>query len=557
SRRRKAGYGVADAWQAVVSPRLRPLSQRELDVLGLGLVALGVFLGFVLYGHWNGGRVGEGLADGLAWLLGAIRYVTPVALVCAGGLAVLRPVLPSLRPFAAGGLCLFGALTLALAADTLGIAPAGPRHGFWHPAYFQARGGVVGEALYWASSRLASNLGSDILAVFLFVAGLPLITGASIAGALGATGRGMADTTRVLRRSGHRLGDLGRDLGRGLAGAAGGGGDSDALEAGAGAGAALAVRDRRPGSPGDRDDRLPPEPVDAEPIVRATHVEAPPADGEAAGAHGRRAEPKAERSIEDDPDEPAARGVTRAGAAPSPDQLTPRGRFRASVTDDPDFEWRLPDPRVLRRSTPEQARPDTAGQERVAAALLEALGHHGIEATIVGTVAGPHITRYELRLKPGIKLSKVAGLKDDLAYALAATEIRILAPIPGKQAVGVEVPNDHRRLVQLGDVFQEPPAGWSPLSVWLGKDVSGRAIGADLAKMPHLLLAGTTGSGKSATINAMLSSILLRASPREVRVVLVDPKQVELNHYEAIPHLLTPVITSPRMAANALANLVR
>ena len=176
---------------------------------------------------------------------------------------------------------------------------------------------------------------------------------------------------------------------------------------------------------------------------------------------------------------------------------------------------------------------------------------------MIGRVTGPHITRYELRLAPGTKVAKVAQLKDDLAYALAATEIRILAPIPGKQAVGVEVPNARRRIVHLGDVFQQPPADWSPLTVWLGKDIAGRAIGADLAKMPHLLVAGTTGAGKSACVNAMLCSILLRATPHEVRVVLVDPKQVELNHYESIPHLLTPVITSPRMAANALQNLVK
>ncbi len=175
----------------------------------------------------------------------------------------------------------------------------------------------------------------------------------------------------------------------------------------------------------------------------------------------------------------------------------------------------------------------------------------------MGQVAGPHITRYEIRLAPGIKVSKVANLKDDLAYALAATDIRILAPIPGKTAVGVEVPNARRRIVHLGDVFQEPPADWSPLTVWLGKDIAGRAIGADLAKMPHLLVAGTTGAGKSACINGMLASVLLRATPHEVRLVLVDPKQVELNHYESIPHLLTPVITSPRMAANALQNLVK
>ena len=225
--------------------------------------------------------------------------------------------------------------------------------------------------------------------------------------------------------------------------------------------------------------------------------------------------------------------------------------------DPGDVEFRLPDARILKRSSAEQVKPDTAGQEKTMARLVEALGHLGVQAQVIGAVAGPHITRYELQLAPGVKMAKVANLKNDLAYALAATEIRILAPIPGKRAVGVEVPNRHRRVVTLGDVFSEPPRDFSPLTVWLGKDVSGKAIPADLAKMPHLLVAGTTGAGKSGAINAMLSSILLRATPDDVRLVLVDPKQVELNHYEAIPHLLTPVITSPRMAANALQNLVR
>ena len=217
----------------------------------------------------------------------------------------------------------------------------------------------------------------------------------------------------------------------------------------------------------------------------------------------------------------------------------------------------MPAPELLHRSSAEQARPDTAGQAQTAKNLIEALGHFGVQAQVIATVAGPHITRYELRLSAGVKMSKVANLKDDLAYALAATDIRILAPVPGKTAVGVEVPNQRRKIVQLGDVFTEPPADWSPLTVWLGKDVAGKAVGADLAKMPHLLVAGTTGAGKSACINGMLSSVLLQATPHEMKLVLIDPKQVELNHYEGIPHLLTPVITSPRMAANALQNLVK
>src|SRR5207249_11968680 len=161
---------------------------------------------------------------------------------------------------------------------------------------------------------------------------------------------------------------------------------------------------------------------------------------------------------------------------------------------------------------------------------------------------------YELQLAPGTKVGKVAALKDDLAYALATTEIRILAPIPGKQAVGVEVPNLAPNIVTLGDIFDELPGGSSPLSVWLGKDISGASVWADLARMPHILIAGTTGSGKSGCINTMLCSILLRATPDEARLILIDPKRIELSYYESIPHLLTPVVSSPKEASAVLAN---
>jgi S-DNA-T family DNA segregation ATPase FtsK/SpoIIIE len=187
---------------------------------------------------------------------------------------------------------------------------------------------------------------------------------------------------------------------------------------------------------------------------------------------------------------------------------------------------------------------------------VQALGNFGVEAVVIGQVAGPRVTRYELQLAPGTKVGKVASLKDDLAYALATTEIRILAPIPGKQAVGVEVPNLAPNIVTLGDIFDEMPAGASPLSVWLGKDISGAAVWTDLARMPHVLIAGTTGSGKSGCINNMLCSILLRATPDDVRMILVDPKRVELNLYESIPHLLTPVVSSPKAAAAVLANVL-
>jgi DNA segregation ATPase FtsK/SpoIIIE, S-DNA-T family len=221
-----------------------------------------------------------------------------------------------------------------------------------------------------------------------------------------------------------------------------------------------------------------------------------------------------------------------------------------------DTEYTLPDPALLHVSKPGSGGPNAEAGARVAQALVTCLSNFGVDATVIGQISGPRVTRYELQLAPGTKVAKVAQLKDDLSYALATTEIRILAPIPGKQAVGVEVPNLSPNLVTLGDIYGEVPATASPLSVWLGKDISGAAVWTDLARMPHLLIAGTTGSGKSGCINAILTSILLRATPDEVRLILIDPKRIELNYYESIPHLLTPVVSSPKEASAVLLNVV-
>jgi DNA segregation ATPase FtsK/SpoIIIE, S-DNA-T family len=500
------------------------LEPHHLDVIALALIAVGIFLAGVGYLGWSGGPVGSGAITAFRFLFGVIGYAIPAALTVGGALLLMRELRPPARPMRTGTLCLIAALTLALAAGTLGLGP-GAAHGsrFWHASVIEARGGLLGEAEFWVASHLLSTLGADILAVFLLVAGVILVTGAGVAGIVRATGMGVARTGSAIRRSTEDARRVPRPVTR-----------RTVAPAATAAPAAEVVF-------GDDEPLLPPEPDTSELVVRATHVEAPP--------------PVAREEEPQDEPEPPAPSALREPV--DEEDLTPQGRYRANITDDPEFDWRVPSPRFLVRSTGDAAKPDTAGQEQVARTLIETLGHFGIEAKVIGRVTGPHITRYELRLAPGTKVAKVAQLKDDLAYALAATDIRILAPIPGKQAVGVEVPNARRRIVHLGDVFQEPPADWSPLAVWLGKDIAGRAIGADLAKMPHLLVAGTTGSGKSACVNAMLSSVLLRATPHEVRFVLVDPKQVELNHYESIPHLLTPVITSPRMAANALQNLVK
>jgi S-DNA-T family DNA segregation ATPase FtsK/SpoIIIE len=509
------------AWRA----RVPVLEQRHWDLIGLALVAFGIFLAFLVYLGWDGGEGGGWLVDGLRRLVGAVHYLVPLALLGAGTVLVMRPVLPAVRPFRAAGACLFAAGCLGLAAGTLGLGGG---------KTVEDKGGLAGKWLYELTSTVLGDVGSHIIAVFLFLAAVLLLTGASVASVIKATGDSVTTTGRMLRDGAEPVRTAvarKRPPREELA-------ELDTAEITA------VKRDFWSG-----EERFPD-------LYEGEEAAPQPPQPEQEQTPEPEPEPEGEPRLAEDPetDEP---GVMRGARDLAPEDLTPQGRLRRSVTDSPDFVWSVPDPSFLTRSTAEASRPDTAGQEKVAAQLVEALGHFGVEARVIGMVAGPHITRYELRLAPGIKVGKVAQLKDDLAYALAASDIRILAPIPGKQAVGVEVPNVRRRIVHLGDVMQAPPDGWSPLTVWLGKDVAGRSIGADLAKMPHQLVAGTTGAGKSGCVNAMLASILLRATPHEVRLVLVDPKQVELNHYDSIPHLLTPVITSPKQAATALQNLVR
>ncbi|HKP19679.1 MAG TPA: DNA translocase FtsK [Gaiellaceae bacterium] len=356
----------------------------------------------------------------------------------------------------------------------------------------RAHGGYLGKGLEAVFGTLIGATGTRILGTFLLIAGGLLVTGAS-AGAF-------------LRRSGHAVRRAAR---------------------------------RRPAR------RIPaqsaaPEPVHA--AASAAHPAAPPVDG-----------------VQEFPDivaPPPPLLVLQGEADPEEEPEPDPGRSLFDVTEpEGDGAYVLPDRAVLKRSKPAERKAGDSSA-RIAEALVTTLAHFGVDATVVGEISGPRVTRYELQLAPGTKVSKVAGLKDDLSYALATTEIRILAPIPGKQAVGVEVPNLSPNYVALGDIYDDLPATSSPLSVWLGKDISGNAVWTDLARMPHLLIAGTTGSGKSGCINTILSSILLRATPDEVRMILIDPKRIELGFYESIPHLLTPVVSSPKQAAAALLNVV-
>ena len=382
-----------------------------------------------------------------------------------------------------------GAFLLLLgAAGTL--ATAMPRRQLFDREVYPEVGGVLGSAVYYAVDSAGGVIGTVLALVLLFALGLSLLTGVGFGAAfLGARG-GLTFLAERLRGLGTRL-----RAGR--------------------------------GSAGDKDRREEQVPDSGSQEVRDLHEELPP-------------EPIAPPPLEEDEPTREFEVVLPASSAGLP--LEARGPVEPGEYTPPPFG--ILD---LGSGIPEHDAEGTS--ER----LTRALADLGVEARVIRAVVGPRVTRYELRLGSGVKVGKVRNLQQDIAYALAATEVRILAPIPGKSAVGVEVPNTKPAKVTLGDVFREyPDANDWTLPVGLGKDISGRAVFFDLAEMPHLLVAGTTGSGKSVMLNGLLTSLLLTTDPRQVKMVLIDPKRVELSPFGRIPHLITPVVTDVKKAANAL-----
>ncbi len=435
------------------------LEQRHIDLIALFLVAFGVYLVFVLFFGWEGGKVGYGVETGLTYLFGTV--------------------------------------------------------------------------------------GARIFTVLLLIVGGMLLTGTSVSALAKGIGRGLRSLFRGVFAGGDAAA---RTVARTHADW------REHREARAEAATTAGPTDVMSSYPEDNEDFEPTvalaeeDDFDAQLFDAETETQVIPAED------GEESEEESEAGVElkNYDSEDAVAVVDEGDRAHA--GLTPMGSKRG-VTMSEEIAYKPPPGKLLERGKGDKG-PDPRDQEAVGRKLVETLGHFGVEAKIVGVVSGPHVSRFELRLAPGTKVKKVTELANDIAYALASTDIRILAPIPGKQAVGVEVPNRTRKMVRLGDIYAGRPEKTSPLVAWLGKGIDGNAVWTDIAKMPHVLVAGTTGSGKSGCVNAILSSILMQASPNEVRLVLVDPKQVELNHYENVPHLLTPVVTSPRLAANVLSNLI-
>jgi S-DNA-T family DNA segregation ATPase FtsK/SpoIIIE len=497
--------GAGGLARSVARPEeAEPLApEHRRDGVGLAVLGLAIVLGAAAWSDGIG-PVGGALADGVRWIIGSLVMVLPVVLF----FAALRLLRRGPRPEARGRLAIGWLCTVA---SVLGIAqllgaPADPRQG--RPG----SGGLVGWAV---GTPLEAGIGTVVAVVLLALL--------AFFGLLVITATPVHQIPERLREFGDHL------LGRGEYDDGEYDDEEDDVEE------EEKPRGRR-GRKSLSEDLLVTGPVDLRALDEAAnstlttepeHVELVPPPRP----------PVVDRTMPAEDLPPIT----------EPEQLTIQPVAGNYV---------LPSMTMLRPGDPPRAR--SKANDVAIEAITGVLEQFNIDAAVTGFTRGPTVTRYEVELGPAVKVEKITALTRNLAYAVANDNIRILAPIPGKSAVGIEVPNTDREKVSLGDVMRSQVAKQDPhpMLVGLGKDIEGGFVCANLAKMPHLLVAGATGAGKSSCINSLLTSLLLRASPDQLRMILVDPKMVELTPYDGIPHLITPIITDPKKAATALAWLV-
>ncbi|HEX3394813.1 MAG TPA: DNA translocase FtsK [Acidimicrobiales bacterium] len=466
---------------------------------------MGVLTAFGIYADLAG-PAGRALDLAAATLVGQTRMIVPPALVALGLVLLVRRPRQSVGRLGVGG-----ALVAVATAGLVHLVEGSPSMDATL-ATLRSAGGVVGGAVASPLTALLAQGGAAVVLIAL--------------GGLGVVVLGHTDVRHAGALAGQAARWCGSALGRrarAIAAKAPAGDDGFPVTA-AGAGASMAW------------------PVLTNPDLSPVPV----ADADGDGDAEPDGEPGLDRS-EGEPEPPTLVHVP-TGAQPEGEQLA----IDLGPAATPDA-WRLPPMGDLKRGATHEV--DQRLVEAEGRTLEGALAAHGVDTTLVGMTVGPTVTRFELALGPGVKVARVTNLHRDIAYAMASPDVRILAPIPGRSAIGVEVPNKVRQLVLLGDILASPEAhrATHPLEVAIGRDIAGRPVMVNLAEMPHVLIAGATGAGKSSCINSLISSILMRATPDQVRMILIDPKRVELGQYNGLPHLLTQVVVNPKRAANALS----
>jgi DNA segregation ATPase FtsK/SpoIIIE, S-DNA-T family len=475
------------------------VNERRNELIGIGMIVGGALLGLAVYFDLAG-PLGRGVETLMGWLTGLGRYVVPLLLVSAG-VAFVRKGRSS-SPFR---LALGWAMMAISLLGLLHLGRGPGRIGGGFDALGDA-GGLFGSLLAEPLRALIATAGAAVVLVALLVGGGLLVTQTSLRSMAERTGRGVATVARP----------IGRATKKALA-------DLSTLSSDREADAQT-----RSGEP----DQVAGEASD---LGGAPQLYDFAAEGDGTWTEAPAAKPRKRRA--------------KNGSGPVESELPLDGVQMG--------DWHLPPLSHLVRAGAQTV--NRAEIERRGHTLQESLAQHGVETTLVGMTVGPTVTRYELELGPGVKVARVTSLQKDIAYAMAATDVRILAPIPGRSAIGVEVPNHERQLVALGDLMASKEAAEAvhPLEVAVGKDIAGRAVFLDLATTPHLLIAGATGAGKSSGINCIITSLLMRSTPDQVRLILIDPKQVEMGQYQRLPHLLTQPVTNPKKAANALGWAVK